>query len=342
LIMQDSEHIASMIRRAIARAIDTGFVDIGPSTLCLGYPVDGSRETIQREELFVSQKGHEKIAPWMQRRGNGVGVLPTATNSQGRRSPNTSPQGAQVVSGSRAAEKTGPVATPAAPAEEPSATNLAHGDAPKEKYVFRQQRGGTWEIRFPGAEPLTLPDMHGLRYIAFLLARQQEDIDVNDVYRNAIVRGKARMKEKEAEDEGLSITASSRQHLKLKRASVDPAVTDEATTQLRDRAVELSQKIERLRVTGLPKDLEQAESELKEVTGSLRKAFGKKRMRRGIGEPTKRLNVTKAISRAHERIRECHIELWRHLEACIHTGNSCSYKPPNEIDWLFVTPNITL
>jgi hypothetical protein len=59
------------------------------------------------------------------------------------------------------------------------------------------------------------------------------------------------------------------------------------------------------------------------------------RDRKGVSDVERaRVNVTKRIKAALERIEDVHAALARHLAASIRTGTFCSYDPPEDVQWL--------
>jgi hypothetical protein len=87
-------------------------------------------------------------------------------------------------------------------------------------------------------------------------------------------------------------------------------------------------------------DVERAEalrSEIDALARELRRAFGRGGRGRNSGSASERarINVTRAIAAAINRIRAQHRGLGHYLDRSIQTGTSCTYKPGLDqlVDW---------
>ena len=191
--------------------------------------------------------------------------------------------------------------------------------------VFRLE-GKRWIVAWEGRE-LRLKNSYGLRYIAELLRRPNEEIHVRQLA--ALTRtGTAptsaaayqRMSPQRLQEEGLHLTSL---------ADAGPVPDARAKTEyvrrlreLRGELLQAEQHNDMGRVAALRADIDAIEGQLGSAL----------RRDRRVDDRVRKA-VTNAIKRPLAEIQKWHPTLWRHLVRSIHTGRFCSYKPPTPTSW---------
>ena len=177
------------------------------------------------------------------------------------------------------------------------------GGAPDGDARFRLD-GEVWTLRYAG-RTVRLRDSKGLRDLAVLLARPDEQTHVSELTRAAGFPGSDAGPV--ADRRALAAYRAQLRRIDAELDSVD-AGTDEAATLDREREALLA--------------------ELSATTG----LGGRPRV---AGSPTERMRkaVTYRIRHAIARVADAHPELRRHLRASVHTGTWCSYTPEHRVAW---------
>jgi len=164
--------------------------------------------------------------------------------------------------------------------------------------------GDVWTLRY-GRRTVRLRDSKGLRDLAVLLARPDEQTHVGELTGAAGLPGS---------DAGpvadRRAIEAYRNRLRLIDAELDSADAGAADAEV------------------LKKEREALLAELSAVTG----LGGRPRV---AGSPAERMRkaVTYRIRHAIARVADVHPELGRHLQASVQTGTWCSYAPEHPVDW---------
>jgi hypothetical protein len=108
-----------------------------------------------------------------------------------------------------------------------------------------------------------------------------------------------------------------------------PALDSEAKAAYRRRIAELAEDVEEARTAGDAERAARAREEMEFIEDELRSALGLSGRDRPAGSAAERarVNVTRAIRSALDRIREHSPALGRHFQATVRTGIFCSYEP---------------
>jgi hypothetical protein len=220
-----------------------------------------------------------------------------------------------LLGGGAAAEAEPAGAAAAAPgttAGAPGATAAATGEA-----VFTRE-GEFWTIAYGGA-PFRLKDSKGLRHIATLLATPGQEHHAADLVSGA--SGTAgRATAAEAREAGLESDA-----LGDAGALLDP----QAKAEYASRLEELREEAEEAEQFNDPERAARAREEIEFIGGELAGAVGLGGRDRKAASASERarVNATRTIRAALDRIGDNDPALGRHLDQTIKTGTFCSYEP---------------
>jgi hypothetical protein len=182
--------------------------------------------------------------------------------------------------------------------------------------LFRRE-GEYWTIGY-GDDSFRLRDSKGLHYLARLLAEPGREFLALDLARNSPpAAGPSRSAP--ADDLG-SISAGDRG---------GPALDEQAKRAYRERLSELQAELDEAEEWHDHERAERARSEMEFIARELSGAVGLGGRDRQSGSASERarLSVTRAMRSAMTRIAEHSTLLGDHLEATIHTGTYCAYRP---------------
>lgn len=182
--------------------------------------------------------------------------------------------------------------------------------APERPAVLCRE-GDYWRIAFAG-EPFLLKDAKGLRHLARLLDQPDTPLHVLDLGAGTVAR-----EERGDDDAG-------------------PVLDAQAKAQYRRRVTELEEEIEEADAFHDVERASRAREELAFLATELRAAVGLGgRDRRAASSAERaRVNVTRQIRSAIERIAAHDDALGRHLESAVRTGTFCVYRPaPGSPKW---------
>ncbi len=188
--------------------------------------------------------------------------------------------------------------------------------------VFRRE-GETWEIAWRGSSS-RFKDSKGLGYIAHLLRYSGQQFHVIDMINPGAFDVTEDDDSAEArrppEREGYQALA-----LGDAGAMLDP----QAKAQYKRRLEELREELEEARHFNNESRAQKAEDEIDAITRELSRAVGLSGRNRLAASATERarVNVTRAIKAAIERIRLQNPDLATNLERKIRTGTFCCYSP---------------
>lgn len=182
--------------------------------------------------------------------------------------------------------------------------------------VFRRE-GEYWSVAFEG-DAFRLRDTKGLRYLAVLLAAPGRELHALDLV--TAVEGHGPAGPAPAREEGLRVGGA---------VAGEEVLDAQAREAYRRRLLDLDQELEEARAWSDPERAARAEEERDFLVRELASAvgLGGRGRRTASASERARVNVTRAIRAAMERIGEHHRELGRHLELTISTGTFCSYAP---------------
>jgi hypothetical protein len=210
---------------------------------------------------------------------------------------------------------------PAAEARRPSV-------APEgEPLVFRRE-GDLWTLKFAGRTGL-MPDAKGLCYIALLLRHPVQDLHVSELV--SLGGGQSPIDTRAA---GADASTPVRRGLGDAGVVLDAQAKAEYRRRLAELEAELAEAQsfhDAGRVARAQQEIEVVGQELSAAIG-----LGGRDRRTGSDVERARVNVTRSIARALERMADCHPELAHHLGRCIRTGTFCSYHPDPSAagDWV--------
>lgn len=168
--------------------------------------------------------------------------------------------------------------------------------------VFRPE-GDFWTIRFQGKDAFRIRDAKGLGYLAALLRSPSAEVHVLDL-------AAAGETVPDSGDGGEMLDAQARSEYRRR------------LSDLRDELEEAKAGNQVERATKIEDEIEMITRELSRAVG----LGGRDRRAASVSERA-RLNVTRAIKAAIERIGEKSPALGLHLSTAIRTGTYCSYMP---------------
>lgn len=165
--------------------------------------------------------------------------------------------------------------------------------------------GGVWRVTYRD-RTVRVRDVRGLTYLRLLVGRPFQPVHVLDLQGGV--------------------------------TSVEVRVLDDAAkSAYRRRLIELDAEIERAERRGDAARSERAVAEREALEAEIARAVGLGGRDRTLGSDAEkaRLNVTRAIRLAIERVGEQHPELAAHLRQSVTTGLHCTYSPPGHDapDW---------
>ena len=209
---------------------------------------------------------------------------------------------------------------PGLPSEEPSGN------------TFRKE-GEYWTIGYRGLV-IRLRNTKGLRYIAYLLQHPNRQFPVLDVV--APVEGTTKQPEADAyarmtgdqlAEYGLAISHG---------RDAEPLLDAQARSEYRTRVQELQEEIDEAERNNDSERAANLKEELDLILEQLRAASGLGGRGRRASSPAERarVNVTKQVGKALQRIERGHEALGRHLRNAIRTGAFCNYSPDTPTDWV--------
>ena len=201
------------------------------------------------------------------------------------------------------------------------------------------QHGEDWTIGY-GAASFPLRNVLGLSYIYRLLQRPGEQFHALD-----LLTGTTAGEGPEADRSKVARFRDDENLVVERPGDIGPILDEQAKREYRRRIAELNEELDELRERGSLNVLgesdyrrrEEAESELEALTRQLAQAvgmFGRDR-RSGSAAERARLNVTRAIRAAVQKVSERNAPLGELLGTCIRTGSFCSYIPNarSPIEW---------
>jgi hypothetical protein len=170
--------------------------------------------------------------------------------------------------------------------------------------------GRGWTVRF-AAHEARVPDGRGMRYLAMLLERPEQELHVLDLL--ARVGGDA------AET----------------RAQDAPVIDERARAAYKERLRELRLEIDDAESRHDEGGAARARAELEQLEAALAAAFGLRGRARQLGDPAERARkaVYNRLRGAIARLETAHPALGRHLSRSVRTGTFCCYRPDPPVRW---------
>lgn len=182
-----------------------------------------------------------------------------------------------------------------------------------------RREGEYWSIAFEG-EALRLKDSKGLRYLAKLLARPGTEMFALDLVMEGSGQAAPRPGARERADARLEVSAG---------GDAGEMLDPQAKAQYKQRLDELREELEEAESFNDPERAARAQEEMDFLIRELSAAVGLGgRDRKAASDSERaRVNVTRAIRAAIDRIAEHSPALGKHFEATIRTGTFCAYTP---------------
>ena len=185
--------------------------------------------------------------------------------------------------------------------------------------------GDVWEISAGGSE-FHLKDAKGLQHLATLLANPGREFHALELVGGVGAGAPAGA----AQDPGLTVQRGGED-------APGPALDPRAKAEYRQRIADLQEEIDEGEAFNDPERVSRAREELEFLSRELSAAvgLGGRDRRTGAAAERARVNVTRALRSAVERIAEQDEALGHHLNTCVRTGVFCSYNPgPGATAWV--------
>ena len=198
-------------------------------------------------------------------------------------------------------------------------------------------RGGEyWTLGYSG-RTFMLRHSRGLSYIEQLLRHPGQEFHALDLV--------GEVGSKLSDEHSVSVTAAADDGATVVGfGDAGEMLDDEAKKDYKRRLVELSQELEQLRDGGDYGRAEKIEEEIDFLRREISRAIGKwgRHRRAGSAAERARLNVTRSIKSAIERISENYEQMGAALASSIRTGIFCRYAgaSSNAIAWQFSGPGV--
>jgi hypothetical protein len=177
------------------------------------------------------------------------------------------------------------------------------------------REGEFWTVQFAG-RTVHVKDSRGIGLLVQLLAAPRQELHVLELAADRTGAGEARVSRALAAHSASSIDRQARfEYMK--------------------RGRELELDIDQARADNDLGRLERLERELEFLTRELSRSYGLSGCRRASGTPAERarVNVTRAIKSATQRIAGYHPGLADHLSRSVRTGTFCVYAPDSTQSW---------
>lgn len=229
-----------------------------------------------------------------------------------------------------AARRPAPQPATAPPAVEGVAAPIPSSDTPSVDIacVFRRE-GEYWTITFAGRTS-RMRDAKGLAYVALLLRHPRRPIHVSELIH---------LGEKSVDTEPLAGAADDSVAVRAGLGDAGPVLDAQAKADYRRRLDDLRDELQQAldfhdtgRADALQKEIDFLTEELLSAVG----LSGRDRRSASVAERA-RVNVTRSIVRAIEKMTDVHPELARYLKGTVRTGNFCTYVPDGTVtaEWEF-------
>ena len=205
-------------------------------------------------------------------------------------------------------------------------------DSPVQTGMFALT-GENWTIEYGGVS-CSLRNMLGLSYVHRLLQHPGEEFHALDLLMGPGVE--AVQEGEGAEEIG---PRSTEEYVPRRPSDLGPMLDRKAKQDYRHRLEELREELEDLRERGASERAEKVESEIEFIKRELVRSVGLGGRDRHTGSAAERarINVTRAIRAAIQRVSDYHGPLGKLLDESIRTGSFCRYQPSPKvrINWRF-------
>lgn len=187
--------------------------------------------------------------------------------------------------------------------------------------------GEYWTVAFDG-QAATVRDTKGLRDLARLLLAPLRELHVLDL---AAERDAGAARGRCPESEGLT----------PQQGGYEPVIDDVARAKYRQRLTELDAAIDDADTRGDGDASATARIERDALVDELTRAYGLVGTSRRTPDHVERARktVSRRIRETISRIDRAHPTLGRHLQASVHTGVFCTYRPERDIAWTVELPS---
>jgi predicted ATPase len=193
--------------------------------------------------------------------------------------------------------------------------------------------GENWTIEYGGVS-CSLRNVLGLSYVQRLLQHPGEEFHALDLLRGPGIEA---VQEGERPDE--AALRNTEDYVPRRPSDLGAMLDTRAKQDYRRRLDELREELEDLRDRGASERAEKVESEIEFIKRELARALGLGGRDRHTGSAAERarINVTRAIRAAIQRVSEHHGSLGKLLDESIRTGSFCRYVPSPKvaINWRF-------
>ena len=206
-------------------------------------------------------------------------------------------------------------------------------DTGRDKYAFRPD-GDVWKIGFKGKRVPPIRRNKRMLYIVELLKNPHKEISALELCRmvnrtEQLITGK---EDYAGEDGHFTSTKSG-----IKREESLTALDGNAVKEYQARLKVLRGDLDKAKRDHDLAEEDRIQGDIDFILGQLRSNQGIGGKLRKFGDERKRAGdaATRSINRAKNDIKPHSEELFQHLENTIRSGDTCSYKPDQGIDWQF-------
>jgi hypothetical protein len=204
----------------------------------------------------------------------------------------------------------------------PPADSAKSPSAPDAQGVFRKE-GEFWTIAC-WDKTFRLRDVRGLAYIAYLLGHPRQELHVLSLASKVSGELPETTEGERAAQSDLTVG---------RMGDAGEMLDAQAKAAYRQRTIELREQLEEARELNQLERVDQLEEEIEAVGRELSRAvgLGGRDRRAASASERARINVTRAIKVALERIAEHNPALATLLTSSIRTGTFCSYTPDSRL-----------
>ncbi len=205
-------------------------------------------------------------------------------------------------------------------------------DSPIENGIF-VLTGEFWTIGYGGVN-CTLKNTLGLSYLQRLLQHPGEEFHALD-----LLAGPGMPASQEADEARLR---GDNELTRGRPSDLGAMLDPRAKQEYRREIAELTEELEELKERGAHERAEKVADEIDEINRALLSSvgLGGRDRKTGAASEKARINVTRHLRTAIERIAEHHDALAKLLGESIRTGSYCCYLPKLRFDWNFEAENI--
>src|SRR5215469_575761 len=193
--------------------------------------------------------------------------------------------------------------------------------------------GESWTLEYAGVS-FSLRNTLGLSYLQRLVQHPGEEVHALD-----LLMGPGAHAVQEGKDPNKDALINSEEFIPSRPGDLGPMLDPQAKQNYRRRINELNEELDDLRERGAHEQAEKVESELEFIKYELAKSVGLGGRDRHAGSAAERarINVTRAIRTAIQRVSEQNKLLGKLFDESIRTGSFCRYmpNPKVQINWRF-------